>query len=114
MPVRLVFSGVATGVVGASVKKHAASVGELVVALGGRTSTSDVAIAVALGYWGLALLVAGAVVVLAGLAVFALAGRVERPCREMDRRRCFAACRGLTRLPPCREPSHRASGARAA
>jgi hypothetical protein len=88
MPVWLVFSGVAIGVVGASVKKHAASVGELVVALGGRTSTLDVAIAVAPGYLGLVLLVAGAVVVLAGLAVIALAGRSKRRCREMDRQHC--------------------------
>ena len=92
MPVWPVFSGVAIGVVGASLKKHAASVGELVVVLGGRTNTLDVAIAVALGYLGLALLVAGAVVVLAGLAVIALAGRGKRRCREMDRRSCFAAC----------------------
>jgi hypothetical protein len=114
MPVWLVFSGVAIGVVGASVKKHAASVGELLVALSGRMSTLDIAIAVALGYWGLVLLVAGAVVVLAGLAVIALAGRGKRGCREMDRRLCSAACRGLTRLPPCPEPSHRTSSARAA
>jgi hypothetical protein len=59
MPARLVFSGVAIGVVGASVRKHAESVGELVVALGGRTDTSDVVVAVALGHWGLVLLVAG-------------------------------------------------------
>jgi hypothetical protein len=84
------------------------------VALGGRTNTSDVAMAVALGHWGLALVIAGTVVVLAGLAVIALAGRGKRRCREMDRRSCFAACRGVTRLPPCPEPSHRASSARAA
>src|SRR4029450_538068 len=88
MPVWLVFSGVAIGVVGASVKKHAASVGELVVALGGRTNTLDVAIAVALGYLGLVLLVAGNVVVLAGLAAIALADRGKRRCREMDRQHC--------------------------
>jgi hypothetical protein len=36
----LLFSGVAFGVVGASANKHAESVGELVVALRGRTENS--------------------------------------------------------------------------
>jgi hypothetical protein len=44
----LLFSGVAIGVVGASVKKHAESVGELVAALATRTYSSDVAVAAAL------------------------------------------------------------------
>jgi len=67
MPAWLVFSGVAIGVVGASGKKHAESVGELVVALSGRTENSNAAVAVALSQWGLLLLGAGAVVVVAGL-----------------------------------------------
>ena len=75
MPAWLVFSGVAIGVVEASVNKHSESVGELMVALGSRTDSSDVAMAVALGHLGLVLLVVGAVVVLAGLVVIALAGR---------------------------------------
>lgn len=113
MPVRLVFSGVAIGVVGASVRKHAESVGELVMALGGRTDP-DVVMAVALSHWGLVFLVAGAVVALAGLAVIALGGPGKRRRCGMGRRRCSAACRGLTRLTPCPEPSQRASSARAA
>ena len=113
MPAGLVFSGVAIGVVGASARKHAESVGELVMALGGRTD-SDVVMAVALGHWGLVLLVAGAVVALAGLAVIALGGRRRRRRCGMDRRRCSAACRGLARLTPCPEPSRRTSSARAA
>jgi hypothetical protein len=80
----LVFSGVAIGVVGASVNKRAEDVGELVVALGGRTDSSDVAIAVALGQLGLVLVVVGAVVVLAGLVVIALAGRHKRRRCAMD------------------------------
>jgi hypothetical protein len=112
LPALLVFSGVAIGVVGASVRKHAESVGELVVALGGWTDTSDVLVTGALGHWGLVLLVVGAVVAVAGLAVIAL-GDNRRPC-AMDRRRCSAACRGLTPLPACPEPSQRASSARAA
>jgi hypothetical protein len=112
MPARLVFSGVAIGVVGASVRKHAESVGELAMALGGRTD-ADV-VAVAPGHWGLVLLVAGAVVTLAGLAVIALGGRRERRRCATDRRRCSAACRGLTRLSCCPEPSQRAGSARAA
>jgi NaMN:DMB phosphoribosyltransferase len=114
MPAWLVFSGVAIGVGGASVNKHAESVGELVVALGGRTNIPDVAVAVALGHWALVVLLAGAVVVLAGLAVIALAGQSRRWRCARDRGRCSAACRGLTQLPPCPEPSRRASSARAA
>jgi hypothetical protein len=83
------------------------------MALGGRTD-SDVVVAVALGHWGLVLLVAGAVVALAGLAVIALGGRRKRRRCAMDRRRCSAACRGLMRLPPCPGPSEQASNARAA
>ena len=51
-PVWLLFSGLAIGVVGASVNKHAESVGELVVAPRGRTENSGAAVAVALGQWG--------------------------------------------------------------
>jgi hypothetical protein len=89
----LMFSGMAIGVVGASVRKHAESVAEYVVFLGGRTDNSDLAAAVALGNWGLVLLVAGVVVVLAGLVVIALA---DRWCRAMDPRRRSVVRRGLT------------------
>jgi hypothetical protein len=71
-PAWLLFLGVAFGVVGASVNKHAENVGELVVALRGRTENSDAPVALALGQWGLLLLVVAAVVVLAGLVVIAL------------------------------------------
>jgi hypothetical protein len=85
-------SGVAIGVVGASVNKHSESVGELVVALGSRTDSSDVAMAVALGHLGLVLLAVGAVVVLAGLVVIALAGRHKQRRCAMDPRRCSTPC----------------------
>ena len=113
MPAWLVFSGVAVGVVGASVNKRAEDVGELVVALGSRTDSSDVAIAVALGQLGLVLVVVGAVVVLAGLVVIALAGRHKRRRCVMDPLRCSTPC--LTAAPSLpSEPSPRASCARAA
>jgi hypothetical protein len=86
-PAWLLFSGLTIGVVGASVNKHAESVGELVVALRGLTENSDATVAVALGQWGLLLLVVGAVVVLAGLAVIALADRHKQRRRAMDPRR---------------------------
>jgi hypothetical protein len=109
----LVLSGVAVGVVGASVKKHSESVGELVVAMGSREDSSDVAIAVALGHLGLVLLVVGAVVVLAGLVVIALAGRHKRRRCAMDPRRCSTPCLTAALSLPS-EPSPRASCARAA
>jgi hypothetical protein len=115
MPAWLVFAGVAVGIVGASVNKHAESVGELVVALGSRTDSSDVAMAVALGRWGLLLLVVGAVVVLAGLVLIALAGRHEQRHCATDLRRCSVAChdlRSARSLPS--QPSQRVGGARAA
>jgi hypothetical protein len=113
MPAWLVLSGVAVGVVGASVNKHAESVGELVVALGSRTDSSDIAMAVALGQLGLVLVVVGAVVVLAGLVVIALAGRHKRRRCVMDPLRCSTPC---VTAAPClpSEPSPRASCARAA
>jgi hypothetical protein len=115
MPAWLVLSGVAIGVVGASVNKHAESIGELVVALGSRTDRSDVAMAVALGHWGVVLLVVGAVVVLAGLVVIALAGRRMRRCGATDPRRCCVACQDMTSAPTLpSEPSQRVGGARAA
>jgi len=80
---------VAIGVVGASVKKHAESVGELVVALSERTENSDVAMVITVDQWGLLLLVVGAVVVLTGPAVIALAGRRMRgrsAMRDIGRR----------------------------
>jgi len=114
MPAWLVLSGVAIGVVGASVNKHAESVGELVVALGSRTDSSDVAMAVALGHLGLVLLVVGAVVVLAGLVVIALANRrLERRCAK-DPQRCSAARHDLTSAPSPAQPSQQIGGARAA
>jgi hypothetical protein len=82
-PAWLLFSGVAIGVVGASVKKHAESVSELVAALATRTYSSDVA-AAATVQGGLALLVAGAVVALAGLVVIALADQRKRRRCAMD------------------------------
>ena len=111
----LLFSGVAIGVVGASVKKHAKGISELVVALSGRTENSDVAVAVALDEWGLLLLVVGAIVVLAGPVVIALTGRRMRGRSAMDPRRCSVACGGATSvpsLPP--KPSQRVGGVRAA
>jgi hypothetical protein len=70
MPARLVFSGATIGIVGASVAKHAESVGELIVAVDGRADPSNLA-AVAPGEWGLGLLIVGAVVALSGLVVAA-------------------------------------------
>ena len=114
-PAWLLFSGVAIGAVGASVNKHAESVGELVVALRGRTENSDAAVAVALGQLGLLLLVVGAVVVLAGLVVIALADRHKQRRRAMDPRRCSVACGCGTSAPSLRsKPSQRVGGARAA
>jgi hypothetical protein len=69
----LVFSGVAIGIVGATVKKHAESVGELFGALGSRTATSHLGTA-APADWGFGLLIVGVIVLLAGLVVIA-AGR---------------------------------------
>jgi hypothetical protein len=98
-PAWLLFSGVAFGVVGASVNKHAESVGQLVMALRGRMENSDPTVAVALGQWGLLLLVVGAVVVLAGLVVIALAGRHTQRRRAIDPRRCSVACGRATSAP---------------
>ena len=115
MPAWLVFSGVAIGVVGASVKKHAESVGELVVPLSGRTENSDAAVAVPLGQWGSLLLVAGAVVVVAGLVVIALAGRHKRRRRATNPGRCSVASGGALSAPSLpSKPSQRVSGAKAA
>jgi hypothetical protein len=114
-PAWLLFTGVAIGVVGASVNKHAESVGELAVVLRGRTENSDAPVAVVLGQWGLLLLVVGAVVVLAGLVVIALAGRHKQQRRAMDPRP-RAVARGCgTSAPSLRsKPSQRVGGARAA
>jgi hypothetical protein len=70
MPTWLMFSGATIGIVGASVTKHAESVGEFVVALDIRADTSNLA-AAAPGRWGLGLLIVGAVVALSGLVVAA-------------------------------------------
>jgi hypothetical protein len=66
----LVFSGVLIGVVGATVKKHAENVGDLLGALGRRTATSDPA-AGSPADWGLGLLIVGVIVLLAGFVVIA-------------------------------------------
>jgi hypothetical protein len=113
-PAWLLFSGVAIGVVGASVKKHAESVGELVVALSDRTKNSDVAMVIAVDQWGLLLLVVGAVVVLAGPVVIALAGGRMRRRSAMDPRRCSVACSDATAPSSPSKPSQRVGGARAA
>ena len=114
-PAWLLFSGVAIGVVGASVKKHAESVGELVAALATRTYSSNVAMEAALGQGSLALLVAGAVVALAGLVMIAVADQRQRRRCAMDPQRCSVACHDLTSA-PClpSEPSQRGGGANAA
>jgi len=110
-PAWLMFSGVAIGVVGASVHKHAETVGELVVALRGRTENSDATAAGALGQGGLLLLVVGAAAVLAELIVIARAGRHKQRRRAMDRR-CSVACGCGTSAPSlCSKPSQRVGGA---
>jgi hypothetical protein len=114
LPYWLVFSGVAVGVIGASAKKHAESVGELVVALSSRVAASDV-VTVALGFLGLVLLVGGAVVVLAGLVVIARVGRHKPQGRAVDPQRCSPACRCVSAAPSSSpELGRRAGGARAA
>jgi hypothetical protein len=108
----LLFSGAAIGVVGASVHKHAETVGELLVALRGRTENSDATAAGALGQGGLLMLVVGAVVVLAGLVVIAFAGRHKQRRRAVDPRRCSVACGCGTSAPSlCSKPSQRVGGA---
>ncbi len=67
IPAWLMFWGVAIGIVGAIVKKHAENIAELVGALGSRAATA----AVAPAHWGMGLLIAGAVVVLVALIVIA-------------------------------------------
>jgi hypothetical protein len=66
----LMFSGVLIGIVGATVKKHAENVGELLGALGRRTATSDPGTA-SPADWGLGLLIVGVIVLLAGFVVIA-------------------------------------------
>ena len=97
-PAWLLLSGVAVGVVGASVIKHADSVGELVVVLRGRPENSDATVAVALGQ-GWLLLVVGAILVLVGLLMIASAGRHRQRRRAMDPRRCSIACGRATSAP---------------
>ncbi len=67
VPAWLIFSGVVIGIVGAIVKKHAENIAELVGALGSRAATA----AATPAQWGMGLLIAGAVVVLAALIVIA-------------------------------------------
>jgi hypothetical protein len=114
-PARLLFSGVTIGVVGASVIKHAESVGELVAALATRTYSSDVAVAAALGQGGLAMLVAGAVVALAGLVMIGFADQGQQRRCATDPQSCSVACHDLTSAPSSpSEPSQRVGGAKAA
>ena len=113
-PAWLLFSGVAIGVVGASVNKHAESVSELVVALRGWTENSGATVRVVLGQWGLLLLVVAAVVVLAGLVVTALASRSKQPRRAVDPRACSVVGGGVPSAPVRSEPSQRVGGGRAA
>jgi hypothetical protein len=67
MPAWLIFSGVVIGIVGAIVKKHAENIAELVGALSSRDATA----AATPAHWGMGLLIAGIVVVLAALIVIA-------------------------------------------
>jgi hypothetical protein len=114
LPNWLVFSGVAVGVIGASAKKHAESVGEVVVALSGRMGASDV-VAIALGFWGSVLLGAGAVAVLAGLVGIALVGRRKQQRFAVDPQQGSPAWSCATSAPSSpQELGQRADGARAA
>jgi hypothetical protein len=70
MPAWLVFSGVLLGISGASLKKHADRVGDIVEALGSQAATSNLT-AAAPGALGLGLLIAGALLALAGLVAIA-------------------------------------------
>ena len=60
----LMFSGAVIGIVGAIVKKHTESIGEVAALLTFPMALAD-------GYWGSGLLIAGAVVALAGLVIAA-------------------------------------------
>ena len=114
MPAWLLFSGVAIGVVGASVNKHAERAAEILVALRGRTENSDATVAGALDQWSLLLVVVGAVAVLIGLVMIALAGRHKRR-RPMDPQGCLVASGGATSAPSLHsKPNQRVGGARAA
>jgi hypothetical protein len=110
-PAWLLYSGFAIGVVGASVKKHAESVGELVAALATPTYSSDIAVAAALGQGGFALLVAGAVVALAGLVVIALAAQRKRRAAQWIRNAALSLATTWRRLLICHRS--RASGSAA-
>jgi hypothetical protein len=70
MPAWLMFSGATIGIVGASVTKHAETIGKLVGAVDNWADASDLA-TVAPGEWGLGLLIVGVVVALSGLVVAA-------------------------------------------
>ena len=95
MPTWLMFSGATIGIVGASVTKHAESVGEFVVALDSRADTSNLA-AAAPGRWGLGLLIVGAVVALSGLVV---AARVIEPATATSMESAPNRDLGQTRTP---------------
>jgi hypothetical protein len=115
MPAWLLISGVAIGVVGASVNKHAESVAELLVAPRGRTENSDVTVAGALDQWGFLLLVVGAVAVLTGLVMIALADRHQRRRRAIGPDGRLVASGGATSAPSLHsKPNQRVGGARAA
>jgi len=70
MPAWLVFSGVVVGIFGASLKQHADRVGDIVGTLSSQAATSDLT-AAAPGALGLGLLIAGALLTLAGLVAIA-------------------------------------------
>ena len=76
MSVWLVFSGVVLGVVGASLRKHAESVGEVILALCIRVDISEVATVLMPSHWWIGMLIAGAVVLLSGF--MAIAARQSR------------------------------------
>jgi hypothetical protein len=115
MPAWLLFSGVAIGVIGASANKHAESVAELLVAPRGGTENSVATVAGALDQWGSLLLVVGALAMLTGLVMIALAGRHKRWRRPMDPHGCLVASGSATSAPSLHsKPNQRVGGARAA
>jgi hypothetical protein len=72
-------------------------------------------VALALGFWGSVLLVAGAVAVLAGLVVIALVGRRKQQGFAVDPQHGSPAWRCVTSAPSSpQELGQRAGGARAA
>ena len=70
LPAWLVFSGATIGIVGASITKHAESVGKLILAMHSGADPSNLT-AVPPGEWGVGLLILGAVIAISGLVVAA-------------------------------------------